>query len=126
MRLLCDVDEAGRDILLDFLGLPAHTPLLPAWNPRIGSKEAVAYLMLHPSQLLPIAEFVMRRKGAVAVMIRNTNTVVGLFTEEKVKKYEGFIKENPEMGKLWEVRRNYRVGPSAGSRNVHAFSGRVT
>jgi hypothetical protein len=125
MRLLCDVDEKGRDILLDYLGLPAVTSLLPSWNPRVGNALAVACFMLHPNQLLPLAEFIMRRKGAVAVMIRNGSTVVGMFTERKVAQYEEFIKENPEMGKVWEIRRNLSIGPSVGSRNVHQFSGRT-
>lgn len=125
MRVLCDVTERGHDILLDYLGLPPHTTPLPSWNPRIGDEPAVACFMLHPSQLLPIAEFIMRRKGALAIMIRNKTTVVGLFSETKVKTYEEFVEDNPEMATIWEVRRCYSVGPSIGSRNVHQFSGRI-
>lgn len=125
MRGLCDVTEQGRDILLDYLGLPPHTPLSPSWNPRIAQELTVASFMLHPSQLLPLAEFIMYRKGALAVMIRNKATLVGLFTEAKVATYEEFVRENSEMAKIWEVRRRYSVGPSVGSRNVHQFSGRV-
>jgi hypothetical protein len=125
MRGLCDLTEKGRDLMTDYLGLPPDVTFLPSWNPRIGDELTVASIMLHPSQLLSIGEFAMRRNGALAIMMRNKRTLVGLFTEAKVATYEEFIKENPEMAKIWQLWRCRSVGPSVGSRNVHQFSGRV-
>jgi hypothetical protein len=126
MRVLCDVNEDGRALLLDYFGLPPSSALATAWNGSVQGKDTVGSFMLHRSALLPLAEFGMRRMNAEGILFKDKHAVVGLFTPDLVDKYSKLISEWPETTKAWTLQvRPKGAGPSVGSRNVHMATGRV-
>jgi hypothetical protein len=119
-RLLCDVNEDGAALMLDYLGV---TMLSKNWNSTVAGKPAVASVMLHRDSCLQIAEFALTRAGAIAILYRNDGTMSGLFTQELVNSYQRMMADNaPEGWKLLTLIRSN--APQEGSRNVHQFSGR--
>jgi hypothetical protein len=128
MRVLCDLDEQGVALMIDYLGLlPGSTPFAPNWNSSVDGKPAVASIMLDRDCLSRLAVFASFRAGALAVALGGDGTVVPLTTPERVAEYGEFAAKHPEKARLW---RNPATIPSeqprVGSRNVHLFSGRTT
>lgn len=125
MRLLCDVNETGRDLIVDYLGLPYDALLARPWNSRVNDQPSVGSILLHRDSLLQLAAFALTRDGAMAIV--NTNIgIIGLYTQELIERYTEMLAAWPETHAKWTLNRNYRVlgHPHEGSRNVHAMTGR--
>lgn len=124
MRLLCDVNEDGRALLADFFGMP-DIQLAKNWNSSVNEKPSVGSFMLPRSILKELAQFAFFKAGARAVA-HSPHSIIGIFTEER---FEGYRKLNEGIDKPgFSFCRNLAMtsgAPMAGSRNVHAFSGRA-
>ena len=117
MRLLCDVNDSGRDILAEYFGINYEGFTSP-WNSQVGGQESVGSIMLTRELLMPLATFVLFRSGALA-LVKQGSTLIGLYDQEKVRAYH-------EAG--YPLTRNpteHAAQPHAGSRNVHAMTGRA-
>ena len=127
MRILCDVNEDGRRDILDYLSLPANTVLTGPWNSQVNGKPSVGSIMLHRDCTSAIAEFMLRRAGAKALVRRpSSDTIVGLFTDERVMQYEQLLTDFPDTTCTWQIHRISRnAQPCIGSRNIHAATGRA-
>jgi hypothetical protein len=127
MRLLCDVNEEGRLGILDYLSLPGDTVLAGPWNSLVNGKPGVGSIMLHRDCLSALAEFLLRRAGAKAlVRLASSGRIIGLFTDERVAQYEQLLQDMPNSTSQWRVQRLPRnTHPGVGSRNIHAMSGRA-
>lgn len=129
MRLLCDLNQAGRELMVDYLGLGAG-PLARPWNSAVDGKPSVASIMLHCESLPQLAKFALFRAGALAVLGGpSPQDLMGLFENQLVLDYTEFIARQTEQdGKSWySLWRNHGLdtaAPHLGSRNVHAISGR--
>lgn len=122
-RLLCDLNETGRDLVADYLGITSEGFTAP-WNSSVSDTPAVASVLLHRESLNQLAEFAMFRDGALAVAFAN-GIILGLYEETLVDRWAEYLEHTPANGSL---RRNYavQVGPhQVGSRNVHMATGRA-
>ncbi|WP_233874192.1 hypothetical protein [Paraburkholderia adhaesiva] len=126
MRLLCDVNEEGRQALLDYLSLPASTVLADPWNHFVNGEPSVGSIMLHTGSLPALAEFLLRRSGAKAlVRLSSSGAITGLFTDERVAQYRQLLRDMPHSTHRWQIQRlTSGTQPHAGSRNLHAATGR--
>jgi len=127
MRLLCDLNEHGRELIRDWLGLPVDCAFADNWNSQVDNLPAVGSVMLHRDSLPQIVEFAFCRMGALATIACGDGTLIGVFTEDLLKKYEDYVygKTCDPNVRAWAIRRNVKgAHPAVGSRNVHQFSGR--
>lgn len=124
MRLLCDVNADGAALLADYLGLTTAA-FQDNWNSTVNGQPAVGSVMLDRDCLSRLATFAAFRAGALAVVV-GVGSVVPVMTPERLAEYTDCLSNHPELGSLW---RNPTIGatqPHAGSRNVHAATGRTT
>jgi hypothetical protein len=126
MRLLCDVNADGRDMLLDYLGLPMTTQASAPWNSSVNNEPSVGSFMLHRRELLHIAEFAMIRNGAIAIVYKADEAVMGIYTEHMAEQYQKLVDDWPNTTGKWTMRGTGKSSqPGEGSRNTHAFTGRT-
>jgi hypothetical protein len=111
LRLLCDVSEEGKALLADYFGMPG-IQLAANWNSRVGEQPAVGSIMLSRKLLMPLAEFALLRKGALAV-VESDSMIMGVFDQTLLDRYG----ENTNLA----IRRNFATD----SRVTHAMTGRT-
>ena len=120
MRLLFDVTEPGRKLLEKFFGV--NQLILPQdWN----GGEAVGSIMLAADQCTPIAIMGMLEQGCIEVWQQfenneRTGFLFGLENEEELKLAGENMTCWPNV-----TYRHWKYHGTAGSRNVHAMSGRI-
>jgi hypothetical protein len=118
-RLVCDVNEEGLDLLKDFFGVP-KLQLEPSWNSRVNNEPAVGSIMLSRRMLTALAEFVMARKNALAIIYGGGDQVImGIFEQELLDRYAAAALPQ------YTIQRLYTSPGAVGSRNIHAASGRL-
>lgn len=126
MRLLCDINEAGRELMADYFGLPDDTAFLPAWNTgrEINGALPVGHVMIAKGAFTALAEFTLFRAGALAIVYAG-HGLTGIFDKDLLGRYEKLVQENENTS--IQILRNYRAtdGSAIGSRNVHQMSGRA-
>lgn len=124
MRLLCDVNQEGKELLADFFGMP-NIQLGDKWNSTVNGQPSVGSIMIGRSFLKELAQFAFFRVGALAVA-HAPHTIIGIFTEERL---EGYRKLNEGIDKPgFSFCLNHALAsraPVVGSRNVHAMTGRT-
>lgn len=126
MRMLCDVNEEGKELLSEYFGIPELT-LARNMNTTVGDQPAIGSLMLQHDIVPKLAQFAFFRKGALAVVISGGREVNGIFDAERLQEYRDFIEKHP--GEChYSLVNNYALSSSApmvGSRNIHQATGRV-
>ena len=119
VRVLCDANQQGLDLLRDYLGVPALLLCEPL-NSKVGDTETVGSIMLERHAWRSLARFAAFRLGALAVCENPLETTV-IARVETLRAYE--------RAQLTEhLVRNTALpeGPlRQGSRNVHQMTGRV-
>lgn len=119
LRQLCDVNESGKEFLQEYFGIQQLTLAAP-WNSTVNGQPSVGSIMLGHEMLQPLAEFFFAREGALAVVYINKRIAGGIFDQEVLDNY------TTAALPLYEIKRLHRgIGPSVGSRNVHAATCRV-
>jgi hypothetical protein len=125
-RLLCDVNDDGRMLMVDYLGLPAMMAGSPAWNSEVNGEPAVASFMLHRNSLMQVAEFAMLRSNPKAVVYKGREAIMAIYTDHMMAQYKLLIDAWPSMTDAWTMRTlGKNTQPHVGSRNTHAYSGRT-
>jgi hypothetical protein len=130
LRLLCDVNADGRELVIDYLGLPVDTLLSPSWNSSVNDAPSVGSIMLHRDSCQQLASFALFRKGALANIYLG-HQIMGIFTEERLAQYEELAKSSVADGnKAMQVsiHRSPLIGstaPGYGTRNTHVATGRT-
>jgi hypothetical protein len=123
MRLLCDLNEDGAGLMMDYLGVPM---LGKNWNSMVDGKPAVASVMLHRSSVLQIAEFALMRRSPKAIVYKGGEAIMGVFTQHMFEQYMKLVEDWPNTTGKWTIRTIGRSSqPHVGSRNVHAATGRT-
>lgn len=129
-RILCDLSEKGAELIRDYLGLPPDTKLAPNWNTRVGNYDAVASVMLDRNAFHALGVFALLRAGYQYVVCPDGESVhFTAFADADLKEYAdlgryldgSFASLMPNL----RVYRNPRSTRAVGSRNEHAFTGRV-
>jgi hypothetical protein len=130
LRLLCDVNAEGRELVIDYLGLPADTVLSPSWNSSVNDAPSVGSVMLHRESCQQLASFGLFRMGALANIYLG-NQIMGVFTAERLAQYEELAKSSMADGNKAmqvDIHRSPLTGstaPGYGTRNTHVATGRT-
>lgn len=131
MRLLCDLNEDGVDLMRQFLGLPAtvgmeelYSQFSSNWNSRVGDKPAIASIMLPRGVYDDLCRFIIFLKTYDYALKDNGGgwsgyTAVWL-TQHRITAVK---MEELHEGRLYRNPRNPEA--SVGSRNVHQATNRT-
>jgi hypothetical protein len=117
-RILCDVTEAGRQVVGKMLGVPNLQLAMP-WNSGSKTDPHVGSLMVSPEFVVPLAVFCLLENGCKVVLLARDNTVHGF--KDEAGETEARVVQVLHGG----IQRAFRYGGTAGDRNVHQFTGRV-
>lgn len=125
LRILCDVNEAGKQLLEEFFSF-ANLELSANWNSTVDGVPAVGSIMLSRSITFDLAQFALFRAGALSI-VSYPDSVTGVFEEALDQRYEAMLASEsaPKEARLIRNPRRFSSAPAVGSRNVHAASGRA-
>lgn len=120
LRLLCDVNASGKELLCNFLGLPQDTVFPENWNSTVNNTKAVGSIRLPRSTLQELATYAMFSDGMDVVVCSPHGTVSGMSLETYRMLYAS----------LGEVEYGYRTirRPAyctVSGNATHLFSGRT-
>ena len=132
-RILCDLSQVGKDLILDYFGLPYNTSLDENWNSGFQCQDdwvaSIASIML-PRELLygnsPLLKFALFRAGYPYVVNIPGQGWKGLTEAEyqKIQPYYCNSKNPAEIGRNpVKCSRDNQI--PASSCYVHAFTGRA-
>lgn len=126
-RLLCDLNEDGRELVEKFFGLPLGTALNPNWNSMVGEKPAVASVMLTRDTLWSLVKFHVFVVDDADAYVQNNYTITALnATGEYYAAYEKLCAEDSTVrAKFVRNPAKHSTQPRVGDRNVHAATGRT-
>ena len=115
-RVLFDVTAQGQKIIEKCLGVR----LLPAepWNRGAQEDPHVGSLMLAPERLVPVGIFALLESGCTEVW-RQGDSLWGVEPSDPEQQKETFLRTHADV-------RRYAYRGTAGDRNVHLMSGRVS
>lgn len=115
-RVLFDVTAQGQKIIEKCLGLR----LIPseAWNHGAEDDPHVGSVMLAPEMLVPVGIFALLESGCTEVW-RQGDCLWGVEPSDSDQQKETFLRMHADV-------RRYAYRGTAGDRNVHLMSGRVT
>lgn len=116
-RILFDVTEQGRAVIGRWLGIP-DIKLGEAWNRGSDDEAHVGSILLSPESLVPLSVFALFSTGCTEVWLIEQG-VIGLCGGDSTKDRE------------WarahcKVQRILKPQGTAGERNVHQMTGRVS
>jgi len=123
MRLLCDLDQNGVELIREFLGGTMDFIVGSNWNSTgATSLPHIASVMLSHELLKPLAAYVLLREGYHIVIQRQYNTV-GCRQDVWDNEFREIFKKSGD--------KNYRIfhqptNPAHCGRHVHMMSGRAT
>lgn len=127
MRLLCDLNEDGVELLRDFFGLQIvlnpKTQFAENWNSQVNGKPALVSIMLPRGVFDDLCRFALQSKGTIFAVRTPAGDWIG-YTSEDVVHYT-LTSEKLQITPEWRVYYN-PPQPGSGSRNQHAFTGRTT
>ena len=116
MRMLCDVNEKGVEILKEFFGDTIEFQKKAGWNDREGCS-----IMLPFGIIAELGAFILLRNHDIVMTVGGTSTG---YSESSWEKYgEDLCAVYRNSGRNF---RTYRKRGTAGTRNVHVMSGRVS
>lgn len=125
MRVLCDLSDDGVDLLCEFMGLPhGETVFAKNWNSMVGTKPAVASIMIDRSAFLSLMRFALLAVDHVDVIVVSPDgTLTGLTTSDKY--YDRYIDLAIGNSEYTVLRNHKSTAPGKGSRNEHIMTGRT-
>lgn len=119
-RILFDVTERGRKALGKCFGIP-DMRLGEAWNRGNPADPAVGSILLSREMLIPVGIFALLEGGCTEVWQYQNGFLLGVEPGDAPEQ----VAAARNMGAP-ELVRTYGYRGTAGDRNVHAMSGRVT
>ena len=119
-RLLCDLTESGRRIVQKCLSL-AHGFAGEAWNRGSEDDPHVGSIMLTTEMRVPLGVFALLESGCTEVWLYQNGSLLGVEKDDPPDLVERSRKMAPES-----LVRTFGYRGTAGDRNVHMMSGRVT
>lgn len=115
-RILFDVTERGRSIVGRCFGIP-DLKLAEAWNRGSEKDPHVGSIMLSPEMLAPIAVFALF-EDCTEIWLTERD-VIGIEAGESHEEIQQAVH-------FYQPTRRLRRSGTAGDRNVHVFTGRIT
>ena len=119
-RVLCDVTEKGKKIIEKCLGLANLGPA-ENWNRGSDSDPHIGSIMLPLEMVTPIAVFALLENGCKQVLILKSGAVCGFEDKDPAELVAFYLDHYKD-----DIQRNLGYRGTAGDRNVHVMSGRVT
>lgn len=131
MRLLCDLNEDGIELLCNFFGMSyvegITRPFSKNWNSQVNNKPAVSSVMLPRGVFEELCRFALFSRDHCDYVVENLGGAgyVG-YTEAYLKSVSHTAESMSRIyqGRMWRNPKN--PANSVGDRNVHAFTGRTT
>lgn len=112
LRILCDLSQEGEALVKEFMG--ADISFDAPMNSFVGDEPSTANVLLSRGVFKDLVTFACWRAGAVALLEHDDGSLVALFDEALVRKYQA-------AGFAFTLRPR-SAGPAIGSRNIHAMS----
>lgn len=125
MRLLCDLNKTGVEMMLAFLGMKPDTQLAKNWNSMVDNEPAVASIMLTRETLWGYAKFFLFMEG-YEYIIEQPYGLYALQADEE--QTAGYLRLCEAPGSEFKLLRNptsHSKQPRMGGRNIHAMTGRT-
>ena len=113
MRILCDVTPAGKTALEKCFDCQLTLP--EPWNHR---ERQIGSVMLSPEMMVPVGIFALLESGCREVF-RKGDVLYGVELTDTAEALN-------EFGRFHGPMRRYAYQGTAGSRNVHQMTGRIT
>jgi hypothetical protein len=119
-RMLCDVTAQGKKILEKALGLP-ELRLADNWNHGAADDPHVGAIMLAPELLTFLGVFALLENGCREVLAINGCGLLGFEDDDSPERVAKFkTRQADGLG------RRFAYAGTAGDRNRHVMSGRVS
>lgn len=127
LRLLCDVNEDGKQLLERYFGNTIEIRPGSNWNNQVASQPSIGSIMLPYEILQPLSIYIAFYVENCYAVILNvvSNGIIGV-TEDELEQY---LSIRPNL----QIRRNYHHEPGRldssivrGDRNIHQMTGRVS
>jgi hypothetical protein len=119
-RVLCDLTAAGQQVAQKCFGVP-RLHLAEPWNRGDPAEPHVGSFLLSPEMLVPLAVFALLESGCSECWVFANGGVLGVEpsdSQDRVELCRRFVSE--------QLIRTLRYGGTAGDRNVHLMTGRIT
>ncbi len=119
-RILCDVTAGGRKIISRCLDMPDLSLAAP-WN--TGSKDDPhnGSIMLPPEMLVPLGLFALLESGCIEILLFKSGGLIGIEPNDSADDIETIRRYPPSA-----LQRTFKREGTAGDRNRHQMTGRVT
>lgn len=121
-RILCDLTEQGRHIVIETLGLPADVQLHRNWNAGTAEDPHVASILLGRCGWQVFAVFALGEAGAARIAQLADGTVAAAMPDEVGQWEEWLEAASKSMGIPVLAIHGWTPGST---RNQHQMSGRV-
>ncbi|MBW3596955.1 MAG: hypothetical protein KY475_06735 [Planctomycetes bacterium] len=119
-RILFDCTEQGRRIIGKCLGIP-DLQLAEAWNRGSDDDRHVGSILLAPEMLTPLGIFALLDAGCTEVWLYRNGSLLGVEPADTAEHVELCRRMAPEA-----LARVFAARGTAGDRNVHQMTGRIT
>lgn len=116
-RILFDVTENGRKVIDKCFGMP-DPRLAESWNRGSPDDPNVGSIMLSREMLLPLAVFALLESGCTRVLLCERRSI-GIEPSDSAEAIA-------DVTARYKPERVLQYSGTAGDRNVHLFSGRIT
>lgn len=117
-RLLCDVTDRGRAIIEKCLGV--RITFAESWNRGTDDEPHTGSILLAPEMLVPLGVFALLETGCTEVWLIE-RWLLGIEYDDKADAIAAAHEMHGE-----KLVRRFRYGGTAGDRNIHTMSGRIT
>lgn len=127
MRVLCDLNRDGAELVKRYLGLPLSADLHENWNSMVDGKPAVACIMMDRAMFDPLIRFYLFTQGFDCLY--GQSCCYTAYTLDELEKNEALKSVHSGAigsGKLYINPTSYSNAPRNGDRNVHAATGRAS
>lgn len=118
LRMLCDLNQEGKDLMEEFLGGAFVTA--SNWNSMVNGKKAIRSIMISKSTFQDLYKYICWKNGCEYIVIDPSGNVDG-YPELSEEQLEEFSRDEYKLYFSPAVKGQ----PSVNGRNVHAASGRT-
>lgn len=119
MRILCDVNRDGKELLEEFLGGVLVTA--SNWNSQVNGKDAIRSVMLSRGVFADLYKYICWREGCKYVVVYPKNYLVAGYMDLENHEVEHFRQDGYELYRNPTIKSQ----PQVNGRNVHAMTGRT-
>lgn len=121
MRILCDLNEDGVQLLNEYYGLIGNGNVWPPrMNSMVGDKPSVASCMISRDMFNNLYKFALFLEGWEKI-IHYGDSWLGVTAEHYEQHKDHYAVDAYDVFTNWKSKSQ----PSVGSRNIHAMSGRA-